>query len=218
LAQIGEITPNENIHITKAHMESDMLQPMREDVLKSLHLVPYVKQVPNFDEGREDVSFMDIITIDDPSTDEVDDGLSVETLADNTEWIHIHIADPTRLFDPNSELDLEARRRVTSVYLPEKKVSMLPHSVASGVMSILDTEKNHGVKNYMLTFSCRLAPNGSIQEYKIFPSFSKNVKRASYQEVDAFFESAINQTIFSNSIGKFTEVAEMGSTPQPLQM
>jgi len=38
----------------------------------------------------------------------------------------VHIADPTRWLLPEDELDLEARRRGSTVYLPTGMISMFP--------------------------------------------------------------------------------------------
>lgn len=74
--------------------------------------------------SRMDLTHLEVITIDDASTVEVDDGLSIEwRQGDDDEsaavpryWIHV--ADPTRWLDSGSPLDLEARRRCKTLYLP----------------------------------------------------------------------------------------------------
>lgn len=74
---------------------------------------------PDPDEGRRlDLTHHQVITIDDASTTEVDDGLSVEFLGEGRARLWVHIADPTRWIHPNQPLDLEARRRASTLYLP----------------------------------------------------------------------------------------------------
>lgn len=69
---------------------------------------------------RRDLRALPVYTIDSPTTVEVDDGLSVEFRGpDQKEWVLVHIADPTRWLTPNDELDLTARKRASTVYLPE---------------------------------------------------------------------------------------------------
>ena len=67
---------------------------------------------------RVDLTHHAIVTIDDASTTEVDDGLSVEALPDGRRRLWVHVADPSRWVQPGSVLDLEARRRASTLYLP----------------------------------------------------------------------------------------------------
>lgn len=68
---------------------------------------------------------------------QVDDGLSVETLPDGAgERIWVHIADVSRWVPEGSPLYEEARRRRTTIYLPEGAVPMFPPEVAHGVLSL----------------------------------------------------------------------------------
>ena len=67
---------------------------------------------------RVDLTHHRIVTIDDASTTEVDDGLSVEELPDGRRRLWVHVADPSRWMQPGSDLDMEARRRASTLYLP----------------------------------------------------------------------------------------------------
>jgi exoribonuclease-2 len=59
-----------------------------------------------------------VVTIDDATTTEVDDGLSVEFLEGGRVRLWVHVADPTRWIRPEVALDMEARRRGSTIYLP----------------------------------------------------------------------------------------------------
>ena len=74
---------------------------------------------------RQDLTHQHIITIDDATTKDIDDGLSFETLPDGRQQLWVHIADPTRWVNPNDELDVEAQQRGTTVYLPTGKFGKL---------------------------------------------------------------------------------------------
>lgn len=73
---------------------------------------------------RVDLTHHTIVTIDDASTTEVDDGLSVEMLPDGRRRLWVHVADPSRWVQPESDLDLEARRRASTMYLPSGTLSV----------------------------------------------------------------------------------------------
>lgn len=81
---------------------------------------------------RVDLTQHDVMTIDDASTTEVDDGLSVEFLPDGRRRLWVHVADPTRWVQPGSPLDLEARRRGSTMYLPTGD-SSTPEMCSKGV-------------------------------------------------------------------------------------
>ncbi|GAB1234979.1 ribonuclease catalytic domain-containing protein [Ferrigenium sp. UT5] len=68
-------------------------------------------------------------SIDDASTTEIDDAFSVEKLADGKWRIGIHIAAPTLGIAPGSDIDALAAQRMSTVYMPGDKITMLPDNV-----------------------------------------------------------------------------------------
>lgn len=49
----------------------------------------------------------------------------------------VHIADVTHFVQPLSIVDLEAKSRSTSVYLPDRRYDMLPHVLSGNLCSLL---------------------------------------------------------------------------------
>ena len=68
-------------------------------------------------------------SIDDSATTEIDDALSVQGLGSGTVVFGIHIAAPGLAFAPDSALDRVARERLSTVYMPGWKITMLPDDV-----------------------------------------------------------------------------------------
>ncbi|WP_068635343.1 ribonuclease catalytic domain-containing protein [Thauera butanivorans] len=68
-------------------------------------------------------------SIDDASTTEIDDAFSVVPRAEGGWRIGIHIAAPALGFARGTELDAVARRRLSTVYMPGGKITMLPDEV-----------------------------------------------------------------------------------------
>ena len=68
-------------------------------------------------------------SIDDSQTTEIDDALSVQGLGTGTVVFGIHIAAPALAFAPDSPIDKLARDRLSTVYMPGWKITMLPDSV-----------------------------------------------------------------------------------------
>ena len=68
-------------------------------------------------------------SIDDAATTEIDDAFSIKRL-DNGNWrIGIHIAAPGLGFEPGDRLDEIASRRLSTVYMPGQKITMLPETL-----------------------------------------------------------------------------------------
>jgi exoribonuclease II len=68
-------------------------------------------------------------SIDDSSTTEIDDALSVQGLGSGTVVLGIHIAAPGLAFATGSEIDKVASQRLSTVYMPGWKLTMLPDAV-----------------------------------------------------------------------------------------
>jgi exoribonuclease II len=68
-------------------------------------------------------------SIDDSATTEIDDALSVRGLGSGTVVFGIHIAAPGLAFGPDAPVDKVARERLSTVYMPGHKLTMLPDEV-----------------------------------------------------------------------------------------
>ena len=68
-------------------------------------------------------------SIDDSHTTEIDDALSLQGLGSGTVTLGIHIAAPGLAVLPDSAIDQVARQRLSTVYMPGHKITMLPDEV-----------------------------------------------------------------------------------------
>jgi exoribonuclease-2 len=68
-------------------------------------------------------------SIDDSQTTEIDDALSVQGLGSGTVTVGVHIAAPGLAIQPNSPIDQVGRARLSTVYMPGYKITMLPDDV-----------------------------------------------------------------------------------------
>ena len=68
-------------------------------------------------------------SIDDSATTEIDDALSVQGLGTGTVLVGIHIAAPGLAIQPGSPIDVLGRNRLSTVYMPGYKITMLPDDV-----------------------------------------------------------------------------------------
>ena len=132
--------------------------------------------------GRKDLRDVTMITIDGEDAKDLDDAVSVSF--DGTNYhLGVHIADVTNYVQENSALDREALNRGTSVYLVDRVIPMLPHTLSNGICSL-----NEGVDR--LALSCLMTVNqqGEITDYEICESVIRVNNRMSYNGVKAILE------------------------------
>jgi exoribonuclease-2 len=72
-------------------------------------------------------------SIDDSATTEIDDALSVQGLGSGTVTFGIHIAAPGLALAPGGEIDQAAGQRLSTVYMPGWKLTMLPDTVVEAL-------------------------------------------------------------------------------------
>ncbi|CAN5700959.1 RNB domain-containing ribonuclease [soil metagenome] len=74
---------------------------------------------------------VEAFSIDDSQTTEIDDALSVQGLGSGTVVVGIHIAAPGLALVPGGPIDQVARNRMSTVYMPGYKITMLPDDVVA---------------------------------------------------------------------------------------
>ena len=136
------------------------------------------------DSTRVDLKDHRVYTLDDNGTREIDDGISLMRDPQG-DWIWIHIADPARLIEAGSPLDLEARRRATSLYLADGVRPMLPFSLAADVLSL-----RAGETCAALSAGVRLDAEGAVQESRICRSWVRPRYGLTYDDGDELIELA----------------------------
>ncbi|MEO8003830.1 MAG: RNB domain-containing ribonuclease [Betaproteobacteria bacterium] len=78
--------------------------------------------------GELALSTVEAFSIDDAATTEIDDAFSVSKLANGNWQVGVHIAAPALGIAPGSDLDREAAKRLSTVYFPGDKITMLPQA------------------------------------------------------------------------------------------
>ncbi|MEZ2231930.1 ribonuclease catalytic domain-containing protein [Microcoleus sp.] len=181
LVDLGLWSHHENLFLRRSQIPLQLPAKVLEEAQRCLENLP-----SDADTSRLDLTHLKVYTIDDESTTEIDDGLSLEFLENGQQRLWIHIADPTRLLSPGDELDLEARKRTTTVYLPTGMIPMFPPELATGPMSLIQ-----GKECSALSFSVTLDETGAAQDYSIHISTVKPTYRLTYDEVDEMLELGI---------------------------
>ena len=132
------------------------------------------------------VDYRDVftITIDPLDARDFDDALSLKKIDEKTWEIGVHIADVSHYVSENSSLDREAKKRGNSTYLVGEVVPMLPHSLSSGICSLVEGE-DRLTKCVLFRFN----KNGQILNSEIVESVIKSDKRLTYEQAILFLLS-----------------------------
>ncbi|MBW4478305.1 MAG: ribonuclease R [Tolypothrix brevis GSE-NOS-MK-07-07A] len=181
LIDLGCWSPHENLFLRRSSIPVQFPSKVLEVAQQRLDFPP-----DDLDSDRLDLTHLKVYTIDDESTTEIDDGLSWERLSDGQERWWVHIADPTRWLEPEDELDLEARKRGSTVYLPTGMIPMFPELLATGPMSLIQ-----GKVCCALSFGIILNQAGGVENYSIHASLIKPTYRLTYEDVDEMLELGV---------------------------
>lgn len=125
---------------------------------------------------REDLRDVAAFALDDPETTEVDDALSCVRGPGGEPRLMVHISDAAAVVAPGGALDLEARRRATTVYLPETKVPMLPPDLVAARLSL-----EAGKDREAVTAEIRVGPDGAPEAVRLFRSLVRIDRRLDYR-------------------------------------
>jgi exoribonuclease-2 len=127
---------------------------------------------------RKDLTDLPLITIDGQSTLDFDDAISLE----NTEsgyTLGIHIIDVDAYIKSDDPIDLAARDRASSIYMPDDKLPMIPPNLSEDLCSLKENEIRPGISTII-----KLSRFFEIQDYKIVPSIIKVHKQMSYSSAN----------------------------------
>jgi exoribonuclease II len=181
LLDLGCWSPHENLFLRRSSIPIQFPHKVLEVAQQHLDFPPI-----DSDTNRLNLTHLKVYTIDDETTTEIDDGLSWEVLADGRERVWVHIADPTRWLVPEDELDLEARKRGSTVYLPTGMIPMFPEILATGPMSLIQ-----GRICSALSFGIVLGKTGVVEDYSIHTTLIKPTYRLTYEDVDEMLQIGV---------------------------
>lgn len=132
--------------------------------------------------GRMDLRDVVMVTIDGEDAKDLDDAVSLSMEGENYK-LGVHIADVTNYVQENSALDKEALTRATSVYLVDRVIPMLPHTLSNGICSL-----NEGENRLALSCLMTISPKGQVVDYQIAETVIRVDRRMSYTAVKKILE------------------------------
>lgn len=132
--------------------------------------------------GRMDLRDWTMVTIDGEDAKDLDDAISI-TKEDGNYILGVHIADVTNYVQEKSALDREALKRGTSVYLVDRVIPMLPHTLSNGICSL-----NAGEDRLALSCIMTINEKGAVIDHKIAETVVHIDERMSYTSVKKILE------------------------------
>jgi ribonuclease R len=160
-----------------------------EDVLQEAREEAAAFDEENLD-GREDLTAETSITIDPVDARDFDDAVSLVQDSRSKHWLlGVHIADVSHFAPPGSALDREARKRGTSVYLPQRVLPMFPELISNSLAS-LQQGKVRYVKSVLIDFT----PAGQKTGARFANAAIRVRRRFTYERVGAILAAHEGQT------------------------
>lgn len=149
-------------------------------------------------QGYRDLRNRFIFTVDPIDARDFDDAVSLDVLDGNVDFagvagaprgakwrLGVHIADVAHYVSWDSSLDLDARRRATSVYLADRVIPMLPHELSNDLCSL----KPHELRRSM-TVDLYLNSAADVLGYDIYPALIQSAARLTYEQAQAMLEDS----------------------------
>ncbi len=175
--------PNDkNVDMLSVAYSYGLSQQFPPQVQARVSKLPQSITVADLD-GRRDLRDKNIFTIDGADTKDLDDAVSIVENEDGTFLLGVHIADVSHYVKPSDDIDKEAFRRGTSVYLPEMVFPMLPIELSNGICSLFPRVDR-------LTLSCQMTVDhqGDVVDFELFSSVIKSCNRLTYIEVQEILD------------------------------
>ena len=182
LVDLGLWDPHQLVSIAGTTWSSGFSPALLEEAQRLVEL--NASERPG-DSSRVDLCHQRCVTIDDEETRDIDDGLALERREDGSQRLWIHIADPGRLIEVDSALDLEARRRGSSLYLAKGNLPMFPESLSTGPFSL-----KARMRTAAWSIWVELTKEGEIGDHGIERSWVQPTYRLSYEDADELIELA----------------------------
>ena len=181
LEVLGDVaTPGVDVEVVLRHY--DIPRHFPDEVLAAAARLP-ADPGPADWQGRDDLRGQVVVTIDGETARDFDDAVSIERRPDHTFRLGVHIADVAHYVAPDSAPDLEACRRGTSVYYPERVVPMLPEALSNGLCSL-----RPDVPRLTLSVFLDVDRDGAVVARRFAETVIRSARRLTYGEVRRLLE------------------------------
>ena len=176
LVRIGVLSPDEPLELERA----EIVEEFPEDALAEAGALDIYSILD--EPRRRDLTALPTVTIDDAETQDKDDAVSLEIVRDQPSQVFrlsIHIADGAALIAHGGAIDQEADRRMSTLYLPERQITMLPPRVSHEIGSLLPDKRRAA-----LSLLVSMTESGDVLDWEVTPSVIRSQAALAYEEVD----------------------------------
>ncbi len=186
LVKLGVWEENENIDLITYGIPTEFPPEVVDEAETLMQTAAQTAVEVSSASARRDLTQLSLMTIDGQSTLDYDDALSLETLADSYR-LGIHIVDVGHHVKKNTTLDSEAFTRCSSIYMPDRRLPMLPSCLAEDLCSLKAGHLRPAISTLVT-----LSPSLDIVSVEIVPSLVRVEQQLTYYDVNVLAEE--NQT------------------------
>ena len=137
--------------------------------------------------GRVDLRGDLTMTIDPVDARDFDDAVSIHTGENGVKIVKVSIADVSHYVRERSQLDAEAFKRGTSVYLPDRVIPMLPEKLSNQICSLRPEEDSLTV-----TAELHYDQTGRVERSEFYPSVIHSKARLNYGQVQEVLDGKLH--------------------------
>ena len=167
---------DENLDLIRFNIPSKFTEEERQEATSLALITPS-------QEGLEDLTHLDVVTIDGPLTRDFDDALSIRVNEETIE-LGIHIADVASIVRPETNLDKSAASKPSSLYLPRRQIPMIPPELSENILSL-----KKGAERNSISLLCRFTKAGELIDYRFTLARIQVRENLTYSEVNGSIEA-----------------------------
>jgi exoribonuclease-2 len=195
LVKLGIFDEDENTELHRCNLSVDFPEQIIGDAQQIIRSCPSA----SVDTSRRDLTHLAVMTIDGQGTLDFDDAISIEEIG-NSFRLGIHIADVGHFISKGGAVDQEALARGSSIYMPDKKIPMLPPALAEDLCSLKAGELRPAI-----SIMANLSPTAEIRDYEIFHSLIKVTHQLTYYDANIYADEDRRMRILRDIAEKFRQ-------------
>ena len=153
------------------------------DVLNEAKTVANKKKIARY---RKDLRKLNFVTIDGEDAKDFDDAVYCVKNS-NSFTLYVAIADVSFYVTPGSKIDIEAKKRGTSIYFPKTVIPMLPENLSNGICSLRPNEDRCSMICEM-----SIGLDGKRKKYKFYSGLINSKARLTYNQVEKNLNKSFN--------------------------